>query len=52
MAIFAHYFQSAKAQVVDIWLEMKINEEVTKSQFSQSPIIGKNILFTIKTTVS
>ena len=51
--IFSHYFHNAKGQVIDIRLEIKTNEKVTKSsQHSQTPINSINIYFTIKTTVS
>ena len=52
MAIFLHYFHSAGPQVIDIRLEIKANKKITKCRYSQTPINGVKIYFTIKTTVS
>ena len=49
---FSHYFHSAKVQVIDIRLEIKVNEKVTKKKPTQSLINDVNIYFTIKATVS
>ena len=49
---FSHYFQSAKAEVVDIRSEIQVNEDITKSKHSQTPMNCVNIYFRIKTTVS
>ena len=48
MAIFSHYFHSAKIQVIGIRLEIK----VTETKHSQTPIDSANIYFVIKTTGS
>ena len=48
MAIFSHYVHSAQTQVIGIRLEIKLNEKVTETKHSQTPINGANIYFTIK----
>ena len=49
VAIFSHYFRSAKTQVIGIRLEIKVNEKVTKTIHSQTPINSVNIYVMIKT---
>ena len=48
VAIFSHYTHGVKVQMIDIRLEVKINEKVTKSKLSQTTINGVNIYFTIE----
>ena len=49
MAIFLHYFHSAKTQLIGIRLKIKVNEKVTKTNHSQTAICSANIYFMIKT---
>ena len=52
MALFSHYFHSANTLVIGTRLEIKVNEKVTKTKHSQTPINSTNIYFMIKTTGS
>ena len=50
--MFLHYFCCAKIQVIGIRLEIKLNEKITETKHSETPINCVNIYFTIKRTAS